>query len=769
MAAATLAGFPESISRALAIPAFHETGTIKDVKHVVILMQENRAFDHYFASYKGIRGFGDRLTIPLPNGRNVWEQIDGNGNVVLPYHLDETQGNAQRVNGTPHAWDDAHQAWDGGRLYQWPRFKGTNTMGYFEAAELPFQFALADAFTICDGYHCAIHTGTHANRHFLWEGTNGPTGAGVAFVNNIDYWYSPGPSTQGFQWKTYAEHLEEAGINWLVYENIPDYSHKNPLMSFVQYRKANEALPASRQITTSGSYANEPAYKPDDAVGNPLVKGIANTLPATSQAAADAGAWLNTFRADVKAGQLPQVSWIVPTEAYCEHPGPSSPVQGAWFVQQVLDALTAVPEVWSKTVLLVNYDENDGYFDHVPSPSAPSPRGDGTYAGKTTLSSADLSYEYYTHPLPPGLDPGTQPGHGPDGNVYGPGPRVPMFVISPWSRGGWVNSQTFDHTSVLRFLEARFGVKDPNIGPFRRAVCGDLTSAFNFAFPNNEPLPTLAGPQTKAEADALRNAQQALPQITPPPGRDFPVQATGFRPSRALPYALEASALVDAVKGTVKLLFTNTGFTGAVFHVYDKLNLDRLPQRYAVEPGKTLDDDWAVSADGLYDLWILGPNGFHRSFKGETKPLKTGFSPNPEISVGGDVVSGGLHLQLRNDGGDTVNFTVRSNKIYGPLIGVTSMISAFGHVLIGRVPAFGLLQGFVPGPVFGPGPGTSWKVAVPAYRQMELYWDLVNTGSWYDFLVNADSDASFSRRLAGRVETGRHSVSDPGMSLADDF
>ena len=102
IAAATLTAFPPSIRKALAIPAFHETGTIRDVKHVVILMQENRAFDHYFGTLKGIRGFGDRFTVPQPGGRSVWEQLDRNGNPVLPCHLDATQGNAQRVSGTPH-------------------------------------------------------------------------------------------------------------------------------------------------------------------------------------------------------------------------------------------------------------------------------------------------------------------------------------------------------------------------------------------------------------------------------------------------------------------------------------------------------------------------------------------------------------------------------------------------------------------------------------------------------------------------------------------
>ena len=154
----------------------------------------------------------------------------------------------------------------------------------------------------------------------------------------------------------------------------------------------------------------------------------------------------------------------------------------------IRDSLTADPAVWSQTVLFIMFDENDGYFDHVPSPSAPSPDAGLGKAGKSTLSDTDMAFEYFSHPAPAGSR--SQPA--PDGRVYGPGPRVPLFVISPWSRGGWVNSQVFDHTSVLRFLEARFGVNEPNISPLRRAVCGDLTSAFNFQTPNTEALPTLA-------------------------------------------------------------------------------------------------------------------------------------------------------------------------------------------------------------------------------------------------------------------------------------
>ena len=739
IAAATLAAFPPSIRRALAIPAHNQTGTIEDVQHVVVLMQENRSFDHYFGTLQGVRGFGDRFTIPLPEGRSVWQQSDAKGGTVQPYHLDSTQGNAQRVHGTPHSWVDGENAWDGGRTYAWPRSKGANAMGYYKEAELPFQFALANAFTLCDGYHCSMHAGTNSNRLFLWTGTNGPSAAGQAVVNNV--WDEIGPSTQGFEWKTYPERLQAAGVSWIVYQNMPDNYTDNSLAGFKQYRRANEA--SGKPVSNSKP---SPAYDPaSDDAGNPLYKGIANTMPG---AAGDVNGYLERFRQDVKGGRLPQVSWVVAPATYSEHPGPSSPVQGAWYIQEVLDALTAVPEVWSKTVLLVNFDENDGYFDHYPSPAAPSINPDGTPAGKTTLPDAALAVERYNYPNPPGVK--GQPV--PDGRVFGPGVRVPMYVISPWSRGGWVNSQSFDHTSVIRFLEARFGVMEPNISAFRRAVCGDLTSAFNFQNPNNEPLPQLAGRQTQAQADALRAAQEQLAQVPLPANPTAPRQQTGFKPSRALPYELHASARCDALSGRVQLLFANSGQAAAVFHVYDKLHLDRLPRRFMVEAGKRLDDVWNAGVDdaGAYDLWVLGPNGFHRHFKGNLNALRARGVAQPEIRVGYDPRGGDVYLQLRNEGTRDCRFLVQSNKVYVPERGIG-----------------GDGQGEDEG---GNGVGSgNWQVKVKAGAQAERHWKLKNSGYWYDFVVTCDADPAFSRRFAGRLETGRHGVSDPAMGLPDRF
>ncbi|MDS9873896.1 phospholipase C, phosphocholine-specific [Pseudomonas protegens] len=693
---------PASIRQALAIPANNRTGTIKDVEHVVILMQENRSFDHYFGTFPGVRGFSDRFTIPQTGQREVWEQ-QGKGRLVMPYHLDSSKGNAQRVSGTPHSWADAHSAWGEGRISAWPTYKTNTSMGYYREQELPFQFALANTFTLCDAYHCSVHAGTNPNRLFLWTGSNGASAAKVAAV--VNEWDGPGPVNVGYSWKTYPERLEEQGVSWKVYQHLPDNFGDNPLAGFRQYRAASVQVGNPAQPPKDFN-AFVPYSDGLNAVA-PLYKGNGNTLPASS------GSNLETiiggFRNDVQAGKLPQVSWIVAPAAYSEHPGPSSPVQGGWFTQEILLALTSNPEVWSKTVLLVTYDENDGFFDHMPSPSAPSRRKDGSFAGKSTLG---FDSELFTHPAP--ADSTQQPL--PDGGVYGPGPRVPMLVLSPWSRGGWVNSQVFDHTSVLQFLEKRFGVREPNISAWRRAVCGDLTSAFNFADPNHETLPALQT-TTRQAADSLRQRQEKLlPVPLPSAGQQLaPQQQRLARPSRALPYRLHVDSQADPKARTLSLSLQNTGEQGAVLHVYDGLHLSEIPRRYTVEAGKALQDSWPVVE--RYQLWVLGPNGFHRSFHGDLKTLQ------PELLV--TTSNSQLQLTLSNPGE------------HGVVISIDRC------------------------PYTQQGP---WTLAVPARGEVRQVFACEGSGGWYDLTLR--SDGGWLRRIAGRLETGAHSISDPLMGRA---
>lgn len=686
-ASVALAAFPPAIRRALAIPAHHATGTIRDVKHVVILMQENRSFDHYFGTFRGARGFGDRFPIPLAGDHTVWHQRythEGASRIVLPYHLDSRSGNAQRVPGTPHSYPDAQAAWDLGRMQDWPTHKQSQSMGYYTEAELAFQFALANAFTLCDAYHCAFHGGTNTNRLFHWSGTNDPAGAagGPVIDNSGDSFDAEGGD---YRWTTYPERLQMAGVSWKVYQNLPDNFTDNPLAGFRAYREANRARGNPPKA------AAFPPYRSDDEAISPLLKGVGNTLPD--------GGFLQALKDDIAAGTLPQVSWIVAPAVYSEHPDPSSPVQGGWYTQQVLEALTADPDTWSRTVLLVNFDENDGFFDHVPPPAAPAFAADGTFAGASTVSTAG---EYHT-----------------DGRPYGPGPRVPMYVVSPWSRGGWINSQVFDHTSVLRFLEARFGVAEPNISAYRRAMGGDLTSAFNFANPNDEVPPRLPR-QRRSAVDALRTAQEALPALLPPAeGQQRPPrQATGSRPSRALPYELHVHGDVQN-DGTVTLEFINSGRAGAVFHVYDRLHLERVPRRYAVEAGRQLAGTWDTRAtdEGHYDLWVLGPNGFHRHFRGDTHARAA-----LEVKAAYEVATASLLLEVANNGAhpDAISLVANAYRNEGPR---TAELA--------------------------PGQRRQWRRPLSAH------------GGWYDFSV-AGADG-FLRRFAGRLETGIDGISDPAM------
>ncbi|MHA7683244.1 phosphocholine-specific phospholipase C [Cupriavidus sp. PET2-C1] len=691
-ATAALAAFPPSIRRALAIPANNATGTIRDVEHVVILMQENRSFDNYFGTLQGVRGFSDRFPIPLAGGLNVWQQAYTN-RIVQPYHLDSTAGNAQRVSGTPHSYPDAQNAWDLGRMNKWPTYKNTQSMGYYTQTELDFQFALANAFTLCDAYHCGFHGGTNTNRLFHWTGTNDPTGAngGPVIDNSGD---SMGASTGGYRWTTYPERLQAAGVSWKLYQNMPDNFTDNPLAGFVQYRKANEA----RGNTSNGS--PYPAYTIADDVINPLIKGIGNTMPD--------GGFLQALKDDIAAGSLPQVSWIVAPATYSEHPGPSSPVQGAWYTQEVLNALTANPAVWSKTVLLINFDENDGFFDHVPPPCAPAYDANGVLAGQSTVATDG---EYHT-----------------DKHPYGPGPRVPMYVVSPWSRGGWVNSQVFDHTSVLRFLEARFGVAETNISPYRRAICGDMLSAFNFVSPNSAALPVIPN-RAKTDADKLRTDQDGLAQVALPTvafqAANPATQPVGTRPSRALPYELHVSGREDPGAKAMWLLLSNTGTAAAVFHVYDRLHLDRVPRRYAVEPGKQLNGSWDVftTDNGKYDLWVLGPNGFHRAFQGDVSTVAAAGGTAPEIRVCYDIANAAVYLTMINTGTKACTFTV------------------------------------TPAAYRDDGP---WTFDIPPGKQLDQHWPVGLQGNWYDFVVTT-TQGSFRRRFAGRLETGADAVSDPAQ------
>ncbi|WP_443751413.1 phosphocholine-specific phospholipase C [Asticcacaulis solisilvae] len=573
LAGGAAAALYPSLARAFEIPAHNRTGTIRDVEHVVVLTQENRAFDHYFGSLNGVRGYGDRFVIPAPDhgrrlNRTVFVQPnehDADPALIAPFRLDTKQDFAVgRHDGTPHSFVSGQAAWDNGRMGAWTMAKHNHAMGHFTREDIPFQYALAEAFTVCDAYHCAMHLCTNPNRLYIWTGTHDPLGRnhGPAIDNAYDSLGADGYGHGGYSWTTYPERLLAAGVSFQIYQLMEDNFTDNPVVGFKVFRDA---------LTSHTRSAAQTAL-------------VERTMTTRG---------LDKLKSDVVAGTLPQVSWIVAPAAYSEHPDPSSPFQGADYTAQVLDALTANPEIWSKTVLLVNFDENDGLFDHVPPPAPPARDPAGGYRGATTIPADD---EYHVKSQDAGDAAYLN-------RPYGLGMRVPMYVVSPWSRGGYVSSEVFDHTSILRFLEARFGVAEPNISQWRRAVCGDLTRCFDFKSPNDSKfLETL--PRTRILSDRAG----ALPRTRPFPPETLtaPVQEAGLRRRRATPYH------PDMTIEAGRLVLRNDGAgLAAVFHVYDVDDLATDPGRYTVGAGASLGAGLPTRADGM-DLFILGPAGFHR-------------------------------------------------------------------------------------------------------------------------------------------------------------
>jgi phospholipase C len=673
---------PPSIRRALAIPAHSVTGTIADVEHIIVLMQENRSFDHYFGSLRGVRGFDDPRAVQLPDGQPVWQQPAGDG-FQLPFRPDADALGLQFMQGTPHDWNTTHQAFNHGRYDQWVAAKGPATMAHLTREDIPFHYALADAFTVCDAYHCSVLGPTDPNRYYLWTGHAGNDGAaGGPAVDN---------SAADYRWTTYPERLERAGIDWKIYQDvgagldsgnywgwsadaaIGNYGD-NALLYFGQYQAA---VPGSAlfEKARTGTQA---------ALGEDLFE---------------------RFRTDVASGRLPQVSWIVAPEAHSEHPDwPAN--YGAWYVAQILDALTANPAVWSKTALFLTYDENDGFFDHVVPPVVAASRAQG-------LSTVSVENEFFA---------------GTSEHVAGPfglGPRVPMLVISPWSRGGYVNSQVFDHTSIIRFIEQRFGAAHPEvietqISSWRRAVCGDLTSAFDFSTPNAS-LPTL--PDT-ATYHASRTQRLATFTPMPPAVQTMPRQEFGVRPARALPYALNVVGrqLADA---SFMLEFRNNGSVGAVFQVRSLVREDG-PWVYTVEAGKALVETWSTRpADfALYDFSVTGPDGFFCRFAGNASADSNSAGHAAEVDLA--VTNGaGLELRLHNRGSARRELRV--------------------------------VDGYS---------AAAFDYALEANETQRVKWDSSASLGWYDLRVSDPADADFQRQFAGRIGNGQTGFSDPKIGAA---
>jgi phospholipase C len=814
---------PASIQRALAIqPA--PGSTYLDAEHVVILMQENRSFDHCYGTLRGVRGFNDPRAITLANQNPVWLQTNAAGETYAPFRLNIRATRATWMGSLPHSWSDQVDARNQGRHDRWLDAKRPGsreyarmplTLGYYTREDVPFYYALADAFTICDQHFCSSLTGTTPNRLYLWTGTlRDPRAAGApANVRNeeVDYGAEVG-------WTTFPERLEDHGISWKIYQNelslpagfegeeedwLANFTD-NPLEWFSQYQvrfatgyrgyleeqvrslpvaiealeKRLRTLPDAspdaealrQQIAEKTTLAHrlreererwsrerfEKLPRREQNLhnqafctnhGDPFYHQLATLTyrdgETERQVAVPRGDVLHQFRRDTSEGKLPAVSWVVAPANFSDHPG--SAWYGAWFVSEVLDILTQNPEVWKKTIFLLTYDENDGYFDHVPPFVAPHPRRPET--GRVSAG-IDPSVEYVTLEQDRKRQPAPQARESPIGLGY----RVPLVIASPWSRGGCVCSQVFDHTSILQFLEVLLThktgkqVAEPNLSRWRRTVCGDLTSAFPPQ--RGEPVALPPFPSRDRFVEAIHQARFMPPPAAPAALTDaaieqvkrdpaaspaLPRQEPGVRRSCPLPYQHYAEGALAAEKNrfVLRLEARNEVFgrqaAGAPFNVYAYGGPDGVQVRvYAVAAGDRLMDSWEIgdAANGAYHLHVQGPNGFMREFRGSRS------DPALEVQVeyarareNAKTLTGSVAIRLVNRERRSLRITLRDHG-YGAGE-VTRELRAGGRVV--------------------------------------LLMETRRSHGWYDFSVTVAGREPFASRYAGRVETGNWSYSDPVM------
>jgi phospholipase C len=427
------------------------------------------------------------------------------------------------------------------------------------------------------------------------------------------------------------------------------------------------------------------------------------------------------------------VSWLVAPENFSDHPG--SAWYGAWYISETLDILTKNPEVWKKTIFIITYDENDGYFDHIPPFVSPNPGKQGT--GKTSPG-IDARAEFITREQEQSKK-ASNPSYFRESPI-GLGYRVPMVIVSPWSRGGWVNSQVFDHTSSLQFLEQflekKTGkrIRETNINSWRRAICGDLTSVFRpyagekISFP--EPVEKHTFIQgihqakfKKTPAGFKRLTQKQIEQINQGETSELmPSQEKGTRSSCALPYELYADGWLVPGRKAFQIHFEagNKLFgekaAGSPFTVYSfgKDPGDLMIRSYAVAAGEKVTDEWLPGNDGRYHLQVHGPNGFYREFKGATT--------DPVLKMQCTHLSQKIQLNLRdNKAIQQHSFEVTDNYSKQRVRYINGIVSI----------------------------------------------DTTKTFGWYDFNIKI-SGSELLIRYAGKIENGKTGQTDPAMGLLAD-
>lgn len=815
---------PTSIQKALAIDP-EQGSTYLDAEHIVVLMQENRSFDHCFGTLKGVRGFNDPRAVKLPNGLPIWMQSFNSGNTVTPFRLNIKDTKATWMGSLPHSRPSQVDAWNGGRNDRWLEAKRSGnkeyanmplTMGYYNRDDLPFDYALADAFTVCDHNFCSLMGPTTPNRSYFMTGT---------IQSKEEGWLRPNITNRNYafgrlEWETFPEVLQKNDIDWKFYQNdlyvgaMMTQEERDWLLNFgcniLEFWKAFNVKFFPRYVETIQEQINYLQYEityvlsrsevvnqevRDEIVRkrakiksleekidrwnqenfnklSPDEKELFHRAFITNKKDGDyrslttfkykdqgserevtipKGDILYQFRKDVEEGKLATVNWLAAPKYFSNHP--TVPWYGTWYTSEIINILTQNPDVWRKTIFILTYDENDGYFDHIPPFTVHDPKIPNS--GKVS-EGIDVEEEWIREENE--VRNGTSKKAAREAPI-GLGFRVPMIIASPWSRGGKVCSEIFDHTSTLQFLEhfinKKFNKKlhVEHISDWRRTICGNLTSVFSPFEESEEKLPhqkkemvvkNIYNSKFKQLPNAYKKMsfEEAFSKAPQLKGSSLmPEQEKGTKIACALPYELYVDGNLGKNKKDFEIQMSagnqvfGTAALGAPFTVYSagqntekyEGTLDnKFSRHFTVKAGDTLRDEWRLSTseENSYLLYVHGPNGFYRKFAGN--------SNDPDVKI-----------VCRYE-----ESSRRTNRLSGHVVvDITNTGERIQRIIIKD---------------HGYDSRNNKDITIPSNGE-KITIRMFCPREWYDFSITTDENSTFEKRYAGKVETGNQGVTDPIM------
>jgi len=443
------------------------------IQHLVVIFDENESFDHYFGTYPSAPGpdgqpFTAAVGTPIPNNYVSHPLLlqpsavpGGNPNTAPPHRIPSSAVVTCDQN---HGYGAEQKAYNGGLADKFVQFtqgggctSPTLVMDYYDGNTVTALWNLAQHFTMSDSFfNTGFGPSTPGAVNLISGNTSGATPLSVTGDNSGTLTGDPDPAGDDcggggatLSGQNIGTLMNAAGMTWGWFQGgfrptatgaggkaVCGSSHAN----------------AAGATVTDYSAHHEP-FQYYASTANPHHLPPTGPIGTTDQANHQYD--LSDWDAEVRSGNLPQVSFLKAASFEDAHPGYSGPIDEQRWIARVLDELQQSPD-WANTAVVIAYDDSDGWYDHV----SPTITNHSQTASDDTICN------------------GAAPGLGGAQDRCGPGPRLPMLIVSPWVNPNTISSTTLDQSSILKFIEDNW-----NLGTIANsfdAGAGDMTGMFNF-------------------------------------------------------------------------------------------------------------------------------------------------------------------------------------------------------------------------------------------------------------------------------------------------